>query len=759
MKRKMNILGRIINNKLERFISVEEIFNYDRNDRLKDFEKHLMYVILEFLSQDTPGADGPDELFIRMPVEELSENVEEQQAMFNEVQGIMALCLVFSTINQFWDSVKIPNGSEYPGDWYTSGDAFCSLANPAIWTCNQNTIFKNCQRRRDGELPGGIINNEDFFRLPNRNTNIGDGVEIVKNIKLILDTALVGNIRQFTNAAFVSINNISTPKMKKYPIVGEEICLVNNKTPIVNYVTNINELNGADVPNPEIIIGCGDNAVRIGLNYYRHRPHNKIIYFATNLSDSDNIPTYSFSIREMFYYLGLDPDNNMPILFSVDFPWYKKVIDNLGNVLRENEIIGDDAEIIKKRFFNMISSLSFSGDRLDEIKNGMTEWLRNQCNTSDELIERINTDFFSGLEYNSDTNPKKEKLNEYFKEKNIDSNDVLYLDNDFSRYKEKVRGFSGNYIVINSAFKSTHPEYVDSNASHGAAEYCLRYFPAKKIISVYYNEWEGYRMENMKKYLEKELGVENSDLRRKYGTDNDMVELFGLDGIDTDDYSNEQESVQVMLDGNYNTTSLTDGVLRDGVSYRQIDINALKEYVNNNRINIKYYSQPEDFIEIIKHIETIQCIDDDNKVSYWIDFCNGKIKEYLRKQRNMGYISGTQLINGIASRTGININIIYKISASSYHNLFDDRIESLCKFLLDEGMITNDESEKIYKCKKKMDIISQKIKNEIYSYLINPNRSDDLPILNAIINNSGQYTMDGIIERCIREGQIVRIIS
>ena len=74
-------------------------------------------------------------------------------------------------------------------------------------------------------------------------------------------------------------------------------------------------------------------------------------------------------------------------------------------------------------------------------------------------------------------------------------------------------------------------------------------------------------------------------------------------------------------------------------------------------------------------------------------------------------------------------------------------------------MITNDESEKIYKCKKKMDIISQKIKNEIYSYLINPNRSDDLPILNAIINNSGQYTMDGIIERCIREGQIVRIIS
>ena len=46
----------------------------------------------------------------------------------------------------------------------------------------------------------------------------------------------------------------------------------------------------------------------------------------------------------------------------------------------------------------------------------------------------------------------------------------------------------------------------------------------------------------------------------------------------------------------------------------------------------------------------------------------------------------------------------------------------------------------------------------IYSYLINPNRSDDLPILNAIINNSERYTMDGIIEKCIRDGQIERII-
>ena len=755
MIRKMNILGGIINRKLSNFIPVEEIFNYDQNDRLKDFEKHLMYVILEFLSRENPDPQKSDELFIRMPVEELSANVEEQQVMFNEVQGIMALCLVFSTINQFWDSVKIPNGLGYPGDWYTNGDAFYSLADSTIWICIQNRILKNNQRRRNGELPGGTINNEDFFILPNRNTNTKHDVEIVKNIKFIHDTAIADTITQINNAAFVSINNPCTPEMRSYPIVGEKVCLPNTQTPIINYVTNINGLNREGVVNPEIIIGCGDRAVDGLLNYYRHRPHNKIIYFATDISDDNNIPTYSFSIREMFYYLGLDPDNNMPILLSVDFSWYEEVIGKLGNVLREEE----DAGKIKKRFSNMVSSLSFSRGRLEEIKNQMTEWLKNQCCSSDELIERINTDFFSGLEYDSDTNPKKEKLNEYFREKNIDSNDVLYLDNDFSRYKEKVKGFSGNYIVINSAFKSTHPEYVDSDASHGAAEYCLRYFPAKKIISVYYNEWEGYRMDNMKRYLEKELGVENSDLRRKYGTDNDTVELFDLDDIDTDDYSNEQESVRVMLDGNYNPTLLTDGVVKDGDSYRQIDINALEEYVNNHRINIKYYSQPEDFIEIIKHIETIQCIDDDNKVSYWIDFCNGKIKEYLRKQRNMGYISETQVINGVAFRTGISSSIIYKISASSYHNLFDDKTERLCRFLLDKEMITEEQFEKILKCQKKMDIISEKIKDEIYSYLINPNLIGDLPILNAIINNSERYTMDGIIEKCIREGQIERIIS
>lgn len=772
----LEYVGSEINNrlgKLSSFLPSHE----EKYPNFLDFQKHLMYVILDFLKNENTS-DKPDELFIRIPIEELSPIEQEQVKLYNKCQGTIAACLSLSTIDKFYHTIKIPENSGYKNeganpdlvyDWYEIGDLFLEPNKMEVWECRESNIQGVGRLYHENKKSTIFMKLEDFetkykksfFRI-NRKTRIN---EIVKEIESIEKAYKLENKPfQYNNAAFI----------RSYDVANDNFKAVNatafDKYNTVKYFDNINEINRSNVGNIDIVVVCGDKNIG-DLTYFKHRPHKKIIYIATN-TPATNIPTYSFSIREMYHYCCIMRNNQktpkfeLPIVIKgIDFPWYnerKKELESLLSELVANDYLEEEnKKNIEKIFRYMVLSMNFSKNVLEnQVKEDY--WIDDFC--YGEAKSKIK-EWLNSLVYQDDTNPKKIESDRYKKKFNRTITELVR----HTRFKRNINAAADKafYAIIDAASYDKN-DSKRNRAMYGAYEYILQRCFFAKVTTLYYKEEESlYNL--LMKYIFNELSLENSKIRKKMGTaltdKKDEIEdsntlweniknsikyetLF--DDYEPNNsffptYCQEQISVEFKDGAIVNLTGDVLEVKNDN-TFKRTSIDSYDENdIKTQDIKIKYY-YPKDF-------EKITTAYWGNVIEKYSNLWKCRLREYIDNQP--GAIKDEIEI----IERQIKIDNLYRYY-NNYDCLFPKCIQKISAFLLKKEYLTEEEHTNILtaqKCANKNSNISRSIKDEIFIYIEENRKNGDLnnlDMLQQIIDKNENLTIDDIIKDTIHDGVI-----
>lgn len=476
-------------------VTLETIKNYLGNrlynrilrDGYPPLYLRICYEVLHFLNDSEEQV-----LYFNMPAEEYTNNVKKQDEYWRKTCDIVALALRLA-LRQ--DRLN-PSELSYPGTWYNENDKFLLIPD-----------------ENDGEpyyYLNGVRNNNKttltfiWRPLPNRGLcgyNRQKKNEVIKSAKAIYR---LNDIPGQLNRGFTSCNNeinilnlydnenarystgfiVCSPDYGKYKFAGEDVL------PVVNMLN----ANSRIPRSADIAIVVGDKAfdrIQQLLNaLHPYGPIQKLIVYGSQptmylLERKPQTVTLTFKDIHDYCAANRNVEYVNPEFIAIDFPWLTDSMQSLINILdKYRDQIGDDNA---KHIYNMsrkiFADINFSRKRLNNFKEYFPKFL-------DKILDNIyNEDVFSeledwasGLTYNSDSNPKLEKVTELGAVKAVDLDHSIY---------RQVKGLDGegNIIVIDAPPHTNNPQYVNPITT------LMRFHNFARVKALYYSEVESRLMD------------------------------------------------------------------------------------------------------------------------------------------------------------------------------------------------------------------------------------------------------------------------
>ena len=773
------------------------------------FQEHLMYVIMSFLGEENTGG-SPQELFIQIPInkfaniDETGENKIHQDAC-KRLNGAIVACLMLSTIDKYYNDARVSEDliNDMSG-W--SEDNNSDKIGSAIYCeydgASRVIEFKTWKKRRPRRdalytlsplskitywgyktKPNfKIIPKTSFKEIKNayqvKRNKLYVGKQIIKDMEQLKKLVLLKkNLRQYINAALVHVGK-NEPLNENLPIGS---CYFNS----IPLYRNIDELSKSLGKHGKIdvIIAVGDDRYKNQRQSYRDCASQKIVYIGTE-SPGDDIPVYSFSLREMHRYCSSDGTRfeEPHMVRNISFSWMDETLGKLeiflNNLSEGDENLTNDVKrSIIRNLRTRFSNIDFCHDSWEEQKDNIEFDIDCNPDTMDSIKE-----WCENLNYPEISNPKVEEIRKlevqptlvfakyWGKHLRYDDSTQMYVRDrsvDHSYIKEyKTLSNIHNHIVLDSA---SYSNGQNEAPIYKAYMHLMKYHLYAYVTALYYTCEDNYA-KALLRYLSKEFDSYQSEKRIAYGTsilrddisDSTIVELpdedilFTLedfmDANDSSDSWSVSESKQIIVSFRDGHQDRIDGdvLIKSGNGYERTRIQLLEDRdFHDENIEIVYYVNPEEFE---RYMMAQFIFKEGLDICYYENMWKKALRDYVSKGNRQS------LVEHISSRTNIAQDTIKRYLNENCQNKFlgsGREMRKLCAFLSSEGY--NLSEDLIVNAKKANDSNKKngkKLKKEVLDYRMNPGNS--IPTIRTISKRLN-LTVDEIVDSCLSTGVISNI--
>lgn len=721
-------------------VTLETIKNYLGNrlynriirDGYPPLYLRICYEVLHFLNDSEEQV-----LYFNMPAEEYTNDVKKQDEYWRKTCDIVALALRLA-LRQ--DRLN-PSELSYPGTWYNENDKFLLIPD-----------------ENDGEpyyYLNGVRNNNKttltfiWRPLPNRGLcgyNRQKKNEVIKSAKAIYR---LNDIPGQLNRGFTSCNNeinilnlydnenarystgfiVCSPDYGKYKFAGEDVL------PVVNMLN----ANSRIPRSADIAIVVGDKAfdrIQQLLNaLHPYGPIQKLIVYGSQptmylLERKPQTVTLTFKDIHDYCAANRNVEYVNPEFIAIDFPWLTDSMQSLKNILdKYRDQIGDDNA---KHIYNMsrkiFADINFSRKKLNNFKEYFPKFL-------DKILDNIyNEDVFSeledwasGLTYNSDSNPKLEKVTELGAVKAVDLDHSIY---------RQVKGLDGegNIIVIDAPPHTNNPQYVNPITT------LMRFHNFARVKALYYSEVESRLMDRTSFNLRRDpLYYEDIPEEQNVTADDAAFRI--------EDYFENDETVNYSVRRVYSVdriefTDKTKEIIYGDVlvyepdeSLRRMPFNAIE---NPSGLTITYYSQNAEESDLFDKLASAYCnLPGDRNIRYYSDLWQERLKTFVSKLDRNG-------ISRLCKEVGIKRNVLNNHLKGKSMFMRKRPLNIILSKLIGAGLLTEDEAKYVKAARKFMQVnyidFGLKLKSALLDYKLNPD--GDLPsFMQDLLDRTGS-TMD-----------------
>lgn len=721
-------------------VTLETIKNYLGNrlynriirDGYPPLYLRICYEVLHFLNDSEEQV-----LYFNMPAEEYTNNVKKQDEYWRKTCDIVALALRLALRR---DRLN-PSELSYPGTWYNENDKFLLIPD-----------------ENDGEpyyYLNGVRNNNNttltfiWRPLPNRGLcgyNRQKKNEVIKSAKAIYR---LNDIPGQLNRGFTSCNNeinilnlydnenarystgfiVCSPDYGKYKFAGEDVL------PVVNMLN----ANSRIPRSADIAIVVGDKAfgrIQQLLNaLHPYGPIQKLIVYGSQptmylLERKPQTVTLTFKDIHDYCAANRNVEYVNPEFIAIDFPWLTDSMQSLKNILdKYRDQIGDDNA---KHIYNMsrkiFADINFSRKKLNNFKEYFPKFL-------DKILDNIyNEDVFSeledwasGLTYNSDSNPKLEKVTELGAVKAVDLDHSIYR-------QVKGLGGEGNIIVIDAPPHTNNPQYVNPITT------LMRFHNFARVKALYYSEVESRLMDRTSFNLRRDpLYYEDIPEEQNVIADDATFRI--------EDYFENDETVNYSVRRVYSVdriefTDKTKEIIYGDVlvyepdeSLRRMPFNAIE---NPSGLTITYYSQNAEKSDLFNKLASAYCnLPIDRDIQYYSDLWQERLKTFVSQLDRNG-------ISRLCQEVGIKRNVLNNHLKGKSMFMRKRPLNIILSKLISAGLLTEDEAKYVKAARKFMQVnyidFGLKLKSALLDYKLNPD--GDLPsFMQDLLDRTGS-TMD-----------------
>ena len=773
----------------------------------QNLQEHLMYVIMSFLSEENVDEE-PHELFIQIPINRFSNTTaygsDEYQKVANQMTtGTIATCLLMSTIGSIINKVKLSESQiQEMAAWDRNNrdqigtTIICEInGEPQIltfkeWTrprprIGNNDALYTYHPQRLGTFWGYKDRDRTIRRIgPNAFRQIRHAYKLkpcrqYNNDDIIIEAKQINELERYKDS-IIQYNSVALVHVGRYEPLNEQIPLKSRYFETVRLETDINSIKRSD--NTEVIIVFGSKKYR-DVQPFRRRATKKIIYIGSEVP-SDDIPVYSFSLREMYRYCSMDGlrFEEPQMIRNIQFPWMDETLTNLANYLeilseQDNDLTVDIKHYVLRLFRSRISSIDFCYETWEDQKYNIDIDVECSSETLDSIKE-----WCENLVYNSHTNPKMEEIRKmpipptlvfgkyWRKHFEYDKNINIYkLDrNVVNTYIKEFKTLSDidNYIVIDSA---SYSGGLNDSPIYKAYKHLIKNHLFANVVALYYDCEDNYA-QGLVWYLHKEFDCYNSEKRQLYDTDisrqsivdnNDVIitdTIFTLeDFMDSDDISDrwsDSENKQIIVSFKDNHQDRIDGdiLVVETNGFRRDKIqNFEDEDFGSKDISIIYYKKNLDFE---RYMTAYYDMPQGEDIQFFEKMWKRALREYISRGNRQ------TLVEDVSRRTGIASDKIKRyLNENCMNKFFESKreMERICSLLSSEGFLPEDKIRWIIAAKRAHDKFKRngvQLKREILSYKIDPR--SNVPMIRRIVSVL-DISIDELVNKCLDSGVISNI--
>lgn len=725
-------------------VTLETIKNYLGNrlynrilrDGYPPLYLRICYEVLHFLNDSEEQV-----LYFNMPAEEYTNDVKKQDEYWRKTCDIVALALRLA-LRQ--DRLN-PSELSYPGTWYNENDKFLLIPDekdkePYYYLNgvrnNNNTTLTFIWRPL---VKKGVKRGDCAYPIWKKN-------EVIKSAKAIYR---LNDIPGQLNRGFTSCNNeinilnlydnenarystgfiVCSPDYGKYKFAGEDVL------PVVNMLN----ANSRIPRSADIAIVVGDKAfgrIQQLLNaLHPYGPIQKLIVYGSQptmylLERKPQTVTLTFKDIHDYCAANRNVEYVNPEFIAIDFPWLTDSMQSLKNILdKYRDQIGDDNA---KHIYNMsrkiFADINFSRKKLNNFKEYFPKFL-------DKILDNIyNEDVFSeledwasGLTYNSDSNPKLEKVTELGAVKAVDLDHSIY---------RQVKGLDGegNIIVIDAPPHTNNPQYVNPITT------LMRFHNFARVKALYYSEVESRLMDRTSFNIRRDpLYYEDIPEEQNVTADDAAFRI--------EDYFENDETVNYSVRRVYSVdriefTDKTKEIIYGDVlvyepdeSLRRMPFNVIE---NPSGLTITYYSQNAEESDLFNKLASAYCnLPIDRNIQYYSTLWQERLKTFVSQLDRNG-------ISRLCQEVGIKRNVLNNHIKGKSMFMRKRPLNIILSKLISAGLLTEDEAKYVKAARKFMQVnyidFGLKLKSALLDYKLNPD--GDLPsFMQDLLDRTGS-TMD-----------------
>lgn len=721
-------------------VTLETIKNYLGNrlynrilrDGYPPLYLRICYEVLHFLNDSEEQV-----LYFNMPAEEYTNDVKKQDEYWRKTCDIVALALRLA-LRQ--DRLN-PSELSYPGTWYNENDKFLLIPDEndgepyyylnGVRNNNKTTLTFIWRPLPKRGLCGYSIQKKNeviksakaIYRLNDIPGQLNNGFTSCSNEINIL------NLYDNENARYSTGFIVCSPDYGGYEFAGEYVL------PMVNMLN----ANSRIPRTADIAIVLGDKAfgrIQQLLNaLHPYGPIQKLIVYGSQptmylLERKPQIVTLTFKDIHDYCAANRNVEYVNPEFIAIDFPWLTDSMQSLINILdKYRDQIGDDNV---KHIYNMsrkiFADINFSRKRLNNFKEYFLKFL-------DKILDNIyNEDVFSeledwasGLTYNSDSNPKLEKVTELGAVKAVDLDHSIYR-------QVKGLGGEGNIIVIDAPPHTNNPQYVNPITT------LMRFHNFARVKALYYSEVETRLMDRTSFNLRRDpLYYEDIPEEQNVTADDDAFRI--------EDYFENDETVNYSVRRVYSVdriefTDKTKEIIYGDVlvyepdeSLRRMPFNAIE---NPSGLTITYYSQNAEESDLFNKLASAYCnLPGDRDIRYYSDLWQERLKTFVSKFDRNG-------ISRLCQEVGIKRNVLNNHLEGRSMFMRKRPLNIILSKLISAGLLTEDEAKYVKAARKFMQVnyidFGLKLKSALLDYKLNPD--GDMPsFMQDLLDRTGS-TMD-----------------
>lgn len=647
---------------------------------ITSFFKHIAYIVTKFLESD----NSSKELFINLPVEELAhnENDELQNLRWTQLCGIIINELFLSTADAAIRMIN-PQPEEYCNNdkfvYHTPDGRRWLLARYNLQEgymeddtnrCNVQSTFEKSTLKFRVKRELIFKKAPDyafFFEVKNFLTNLSN----------------ISSGTRYCSAVLSSLKGL--PPQKGTNILWNSPYF---DSPI-RFCPSHKQFTGNE-ESADVIVVLGDKKYQYP-EIWNLTPHTKKIIYIGSEPPHDNILTYDFTIREMYRYCAVNPEQQYkePEVKYLEFPWLNDRKAELENIFADcaqtdQTLTSQIQQNCMRKLLMPFTNASFDADRLAKLKEIYDEELIGDFLdyvTNDSTVERIH-EWYQGLSFDG-VNPKMEYMNVA-----IDKNRETICLPKWKSYRNTLKKCSLKFpqVIFDGL---ADPKYDDRY------KYLLRYCLYANVESLYYTGYEESWAQSLIRFVSKEFDAYKSELRTAWGTsitfENAEITEEPEKEIKLEDFFDYESNIYSGIYSgssrcyNIKFSDRTSAEISGDVLLRVSDAEIIRVSPSDCKKGdvIIYYQNPGNLEELLGiTIMGYESLND--KVKSYSDLWKNRFMEYYAKRRSLCR-SDKEAIESIhnESKKKLSKTIIKKYTQENDHLFLRDKanMKAMCELL------------------------------------------------------------------------------